>query len=158
MTTKVNKVIEIFSAKKGQSGLPRPRVDKLELIENFGIKDDKFAGKDIDRTIMVVGKIAYDIAYTKDINLKLGSLGENILLDFNPHEFKLGTRFKIGKTIIEITENCTICNHLAKFDNNLPKLVENCRGIYCKIICGGEIKKGSTVEIINQVQNNRFAS
>jgi hypothetical protein len=49
----IHKVIDIFSAKKGQSGLPRPKVDKLELILDFGIKDDKFAGKDIDKAVMI---------------------------------------------------------------------------------------------------------
>lgn len=143
-------VLDTFSAKKGQSGLPRPRVDKLELILDFGIKEDKFAGKDIDKTVMIVGKYAYDLAKENDIDLEYGSLGENILLDFNPHDYHVGTIFEIGETQIQITENCTICNHLAVFDDELPIIVQDCRGIYCKILKQGEIKKGSPVKIIEK--------
>ena len=106
-------VIDTFSAKKGQSGLPRPRVDKLELIFDFGIKDDKFAGKDVNKSVMIVGKYTYDLAKKNDINLEYGSLGENLLLSFNPHDYDIGTIFQIGNAQIQITENCTICNHLA---------------------------------------------
>ncbi len=152
---KSGKVIEIFSAKKGQSGLPRPIVKQLELIEDFGIKDDKFAGEDQDKSVMIVGLNTYEIAKDDDINLKFGSLGENILFDFNPHDFNIGTRFQIGETIIELTEKCTICNHLAVFDDNLPILIQDCRGLYCKIIKGGKINKYSSIIVL---ENNIKAS
>ncbi len=145
-------VIDTFSAKQGQSKLPRPHVESLNLIEGFGIEYDKFAGKDENKTVMIVGKFSYDLARKYGVELKLGSLGENILLDFNPHDYNKGTRFQIGETIIQITENCTICNHLAVFDDDLPFIVKNCRGLYCKILQGGEIKKGSIVKVIEMIQ------
>lgn len=148
-----HKVLDTFSAKKGQSGLPRPKVDILELILDFGIKDDKFAGKDIDKAVMIVGKTTYDLAKENDISIEYGSLGENILFDFNPHDYHLGTIFEIGEAQIQITENCTICNHLAVFDDDLPIIVQGCRGIYCKILKSGEVKKGSTVKIIEKQHN-----
>jgi MOSC domain-containing protein YiiM len=141
----VGKVLGVFSAKKGQSGLPRPKVDSLDLICGFGIKDDKFAGKDEEKTVMIVGKYSYDLALDEGINLEYGSLGENILFDFDPHEYKIGTVFHIGDTQIEITEKCTICNHLAVFDDDLPILIKEYRGLYCKILKGGEIIKNSPI-------------
>lgn len=146
----IGKVIDTFSAKKGQSGLPRPKVDKLELIYDFGIKEDKFAGDDLNKTVMIVGLFSYNLAKENGIELELGSLGENILLDFNPHDYIVGTQFAIGETIIEITENCTICNHLSVFGKSLPKLVKDCRGLYCKIIKAGEVTKNSSVRLIKE--------
>lgn len=143
----VGKVIEIFSAKKGESGLPRPKVKSLNLIENFGIKNDKFASKDVNRTVMVVGIDTYELAKKNGINLEYGSLGENILFDFNPHDYEIGDCFKIDETIIEITEKCTICSHLTCFDKKLPKIVKDCRGLYCKIVKGGEVFKEALVKI-----------
>lgn len=146
----IGKVIETFSAKIGQSGLPRPQVESLELIYGFGIKDDKFAGDDQNKTVMVVGKPSYDLAEKNGINLAYGSLGENLLLDFNPHDFPVGTRFKIGEAIISITENCTICNHLTVFDDDLPILLQECRGLYCKIEKAGLITKECSVELLEE--------
>lgn len=136
-TKVLGKVLNTFSAKKGQSGLPRPEVDKLSLIYEFGILNDKFAGEDEDKSVMIVGKYAYDLANENEINLEYGSLGENILFDFNPHDFNVGTKFQIGDTVIEITQACTICNHLSVFDDDLPIIVQDCRGLYCKIVKGG---------------------
>lgn len=141
----IGKVISTFSATKSDKGLPRPKKDKLNLINDFGIENDKFAGKDLDKTVMIVGTFTYDMAKNENINLKFGSLGENILFDFNPHNYKVGTQFKIGTAIIEITENCTICNHLSKFDDDLPILIKDCRGIYCKIINSGVVKDNDTI-------------
>ncbi|WP_321471361.1 MOSC domain-containing protein [Halarcobacter sp.] len=144
------KVIDTFSAKIGQSGLPRPQVDYLELVFDFGIKDDKFAGDDLDKTVMIVGTYSYDLAKEYSINLEFGSLGENILFDFNPHDLAVGTRIKIDEAIIQITEKCTICNHLSVFDKKLPKLLKSCRGLYCKIEKSGMISKNSKVEILDE--------
>ncbi len=138
----LGKVLDTFSAKKDSvSSMPRPRVEFLNLIKDYGIEFDKFAQKDLDKTVMILGIDSYNLAKSKDINLEYGSLGENLLFSFNPHEFELGTQFIIGDAIIEITEKCTICNHLSVFHKKLPKTVKDCRGLYCKIINSGSIKK-----------------
>ncbi len=147
-TKVIGKVLNTFSARKGQSGMPRPKVDKLSLIYEFGIKDDKFAGEDEKKSVMIVGKHAYDLVKENEIDIEYGSLGENILLDFNPHDYNVGTKFQIGEAVIEITQACTICNHLTVFDDDLPIIVQDCRGLYCKIVKGGDILVNMPVELI----------
>ena len=143
----IGKVIETFSATKESSGLPRPKVENLNLIKDFGIENDKFAGKKLDQTVMVVGLKSYEIAQENGIDLELGSLGENILLDFDPHILEVGTKLIIENSIIEITQTCTVCNHLAVFDENLPLLLKGHRGLYCKIIKSGIVSKDMIVKI-----------
>lgn len=141
----IGKVIEIFSADKSSSGLPRPIVDKLETIKGFGIRNDKFAGKDEDKAIMIVGMKAYDISKQNGIDLEYGSFGENILFDFDPHDFKIGTVLKVGDVELAITQSCTICNHLAVFGKELPFLVKDHRGLYCRVLNDGKIEKDNKV-------------
>ncbi|MFK2822652.1 MOSC domain-containing protein [Arcobacter sp. YIC-80] len=141
----LGKVVEIFSAKKEQSGLPRPRVESLNLIKDYGIEFDKFALKDLDSTVMIVGVNSYELAKKNNISLEYGSLGENILLDFNPHDYKVGTRFIVEDAVLEVTQKCTICNHLSVFGKKLPLIIKDCRGLYCKIIKSGIIKKNMLV-------------
>lgn len=143
----IGKVLEIFSATKESSGLPRPKVKELNLIENFGIENDKFAGKKLEQTVMIVGLKSYEMASEQNINLEFGSLGENILLNFDPHNLEVGTNLIIGEAIIEITQVCTVCNHLSVFDKNLPQLLKAHRGLYCKIIKSGFIFKDMEVKI-----------
>ena len=148
----IGKVLDTFSAKKGQSGLPRPKVQELKLISGFGIEEDKFAGLDEEKAVMVVGKYAYDLAKENGVNLEFGSLGENILFNFNPHEYNVGTILQIGSVVLEITQACTICNHLTVFDDDLPILLQDCRGLYCKIVKSGNISSSMSVKFKKDYQ------
>lgn len=143
----IGKVLEIFSATKESSGLPRPKVEQLNLIKDFGIENDKFAGKKLDQTVMIVGLDSYEIAKKHNIDLEIGSLGENILLDFDPHVYEVGDIFQIGESQIQITQVCTVCNHLSVFDKELPKLLKNHRGLYCKILNSGIILNETIVKL-----------
>ena len=142
----IGKVLKTFSATKESSGLPRPNVEELNLIVGYGIENDKFAGKKLDQTVMIVGIQSYEIANQNDIELEFGTLGENILLDFDPHIFEVGKQLFIENSIIEITQVCTVCNHLSVFDKNLPLLLKSHRGLYCKIIKNGIIKENMIVK------------
>ena len=142
----IGKVLKTFSATKESSGLPRPSVEELNLIVDFGIENDKFAGKKLDQTVMIVGIQSYEVARNNSITLEFGSLGENILLDFDPHIFEVGKQLSFGDSIIEITQICTVCNHLNIFDKKLPALLKSHRGLYCKIIKNGIIKENMIVK------------
>ncbi|AXX89167.1 MOSC domain-containing protein [Arcobacter suis] len=143
----LGKVLNTFSATKESSGSPRPVVFQLNLIKDYGIENDKFAGKKLEQTVMIVGIQSYEIAKDNGINLEFGSLGENILLDFDPHILEVGTKLIIEDSIIEITQICTVCNHLAVFNENLPLLLKGHRGLYCKIIKSGIVSKDMIVKI-----------
>ena len=143
----LGKVLNTFSATKESSGSPRPLVFQLNLIKDYGIENDKFAGKKLEQTVMIVGIHSYEIAKNNGINLEFGSLGENILLDFDPHILEVGTKLIIENSIIEITQICTVCNHLTVFNENLPLLLKGHRGLYCKIIKSGIVSKDMIVKI-----------
>jgi len=137
----------VFSAKEGFKGLPRPSVESLDIVKDYGIKGDKFAGKNRDRAVMLVGTKAYDIAKESGIELAGGSLGENILLDFDPHDYIDGTIFTINGVQLEITESCSLCKHIGVFDPRLPKLILNHRGLYCRVLKGGIVTSDQTVSL-----------
>lgn len=141
----LGEVVEIFSTKAKRSILPRPTVKELKMVTGYGIIGDKFAGKNEDQSVMIVGKNTYTIAKKNNIELQKGSFGENILLNFNPHELELGATLVIEDAQISLTKECTVCDHLAVFDTKLPKIVKNKRGIYCKIDKNGTVKKGAKV-------------
>lgn len=142
----LGKVLKTFSATSKSSKLPRPLVPQLNLIVNHGIENDKFAGKKLDQTVMIVGLKSYEIAKENNIELVHGCLGENILLDFDPHCFEVGKRLFIEDSIIEVTQICTVCSHLSLFDKDLPSLLKGHRGLYCKIIKSGIIKENMIVK------------
>jgi MOSC domain-containing protein YiiM len=145
--TKLGIVKGVFSADINHKGMPRPQKDEIELIFEHGIKDDKFAGKNLDQTVMIIGLHTYDIAKQNGIDLEYGSFGENILLDFDPHTLDENTTLFINGAEVELTYNCSICKHLKVFDSKLPNLVKDIRGVYFKVNKSGTVHENTPVYI-----------
>ncbi len=131
MKKEVGSILSVFKSKQ--------KADEL-LLDESGVVGDKFYAKDINRSVLLISQDSYDLAKKAGINPPSGSLGENILLSFNPYKLPLGTKIKIADVVLEISQNCTLCNSLSKVDAKLPKLLKNDRGIFAKVINGGVIK------------------
>jgi len=141
------RVMGTFSAKEKLASIKRPEVKSLKLIESYGIEGDRYAGKNLSRSVMIVGQVAYDIARENGINLEYGNLGENMITDFNPNSLNDGTIFEIGNTKMQIADRCSICKHLGEYDDKLPQLLKDCRGVYCEILKSGNIQTGDWITI-----------
>ncbi len=135
------RVIEVFLSVKG-AGKQNP----LELnVDEEGVNGDKFYAKGKERSVLIASMDSYNLALENNVVAAKGSLGENILIDINPYNLEAGRKIFIGDVVLEITQNCTICNSLAKVDAKLPELLKNDRGIFAKIIKSGMIRKGDVV-------------
>jgi len=144
---KLGKVLNLYIAPIGNSSIRESR-DSVDLKANYGVVDDKFANKNLEKSVMIVGIKPYNIAKSENIKLPSCALGENILLNFDPHTLNIGTKLSIGSAVIKITEHCSICDHLIKYGKSLPKLIVKHRGVYCKVIKSGIITNNDTVEAI----------
>ena len=138
-------VMELFISNKERG---RENKDEI-LLEEQGICEDKFYAKAVDRSILITSYDSYLIAKENGIEAEFGSLGENILIDINPYGLNSGDQLSIGEAVLEITQNCTICNSLAKVDMNLPKILKSDRGIFARTLKSGKIRKGDVVNILN---------
>ena len=139
----VGKIIELFySTSDG-------RINPINLsLDEKGVKEDKFYNKNIQRSVLIASLESYKIANEHGIDAPYSSLGENILIDYNLYHLKPGAKISIGDLILEISQNCTICNSLAKVDPALPNILKDDRGIFAKVISSGSIKKGDKVFLI----------
>jgi len=143
----VGKILELFISTKGSSARVNRSTIDLELP---GVAGDKFYDKDDTRSILITSKESYDLIKEYDIDMPYGYLGENILMDYNPYTLKMGTRLQIGSAVVEISQNCTICNHLSVLDKRIPKLLKNDRGIFAKVVTPGKISKNDDVYITGE--------
>jgi MOSC domain-containing protein YiiM len=142
---KVGQILKLFISKSGAS----QRFERTALaMDELGVVEDKFYNKNVQRSVLIATVESYDLVRTYGIEIPHGYLGENILLDYNPYALEIGTQLKIGDTILEISQNCTICNHLAVIDVKIPTLLKNDRGIFAKVVSGGSINIQDKVYII----------
>jgi len=124
------------------------RLSKEHLeLDDKGVLDDKFYAKNNNRLILITSTAAYMLAKNSGVELEYGSLGENILIDQAINELAIGDRFRIGETLLEVTQNCTLCKGLSILDSKLPEILKNDRGLFAKAITNGIIKKNDIIII-----------
>lgn len=139
---KLGKILKLFISKEKYEG----RINQSELaLDEDGVFIDKFYGKDKVRSILITSVKAYEMVKNLGIQINHGDLGENILVDFDLNILEVGSKIQINKTILEITQECTICNHLSKIDKRVPKILSKDRGIFARVIQSGLIKAGEEV-------------
>ena len=145
MSRDLGQVLELFISKKEQS----KRISQVNLkVDSQGIVGDKFYGKDSERSILLTSLESYKMSLEYGIKMSYGALGENILIDYNPYLLPIGTQLKLGDVVLEVTQNCTICNHLSVIDKRLPTLLKNDRGIFVKVINSGFIEREDRVYLV----------
>ena len=142
----IGTVTNLFVSREGSS--TRLEMPSLTLDEK-GILEDKYYNKNIHRSVLITSQESYLLANNHDILLPVGALGENILIDYNPYHLNAGDQLQLGNVILEISQNCTMCDHLSNIDTRLPELLKDDRGIFAKVIKKGEIKKGDEIHLLN---------
>jgi MOSC domain-containing protein YiiM len=139
-------VVALFLSEKGNS----ERIPKVKIeLDKKGVLGDKFYDKDANRSVLLTSSKSYELAKNHKIFMDYGTLGENILVDCTPYKLSVGSQLQLGNVIIEIAQNCTICNHLSIVDKHLPKLLKDDRGIFVKVIKEGVIKKGDKIYLLD---------
>jgi MOSC domain-containing protein YiiM len=146
---KTGKVLKLFVTHDDKSK-KRQIVEELK-VDKLGVINNKFYDKDLLRSVLITSKESYLLSENNGINLKDGSLGENILIDINPYHLSTGDKIVIGECEFEITQKCTLCKGLSTLDSKLPKLLKDDRGIFAKLTSDtpSTIKIDDEVKILN---------
>lgn len=118
------------------------------IVDLQGIVGDKHYDTERERTVLISSYESYTLALKHEIDMPPGALGENLLIDYNPYSLPVESQLKMGSAILQITQNCTLCNHLSKIDKRIPKLLKDDRGVFAKVIHEGEIKEGDDIYLI----------
>jgi len=142
----VGKISSLFISEEGSKIRLKKETITLDLL---GITEDKYHNTNIERSVLITSLSSYLLAKNNQIQMPYGSLGENLLIDYNPYALLAGSQLKIGSCILEISQNCTMCDHLSNIDERLPELLQHDRGIFAKVIKKGEIKLEDTIYLIN---------
>lgn len=141
----VGKVLNLFISVPGSN-----RIEKESFeLDPKGIVEDKYYDKNIHRSVLITSLESYDLAIEHDIQVPIGALGENILIDYNPYHLNAGDQLSMGEVVLQISQNCTICDHLSAIDERLPTLLKDDRGIFAKVIKAGVIKKGDEITLLS---------
>ncbi len=141
------KVLSInISEKKGVIKTP---IKEGLFIEEHGLKDDAHAGK-WHRQVSLLAQESIDKMIKMGISdLDAGKFAENITTEgIILHELPVGTRLKIGETVQEVTQIGKECHKGCAIKNQVGTCIMPTEGIFTRIIKGGVIREGDSIEIL----------
>ena len=136
-----------LSEKKGTAKIP---VEKIEVIENHGFKNDAHAGS-WHRQVSLLSYETREKFKKMGSTVEDGAFGENLLIsgiDFN--EIEIGTRLKIGDVILEITQLGKSCHNHCAIYHQVGKCIMPTNGLFSRVLKGGTIQLNDSVEVLKE--------
>ena len=138
---KTFKILSINISKK--TGTQKKPVKKAILKENHGIAGDAHA-RNWHRQVSLLAQEDINTMIEKGVELAPGDFAENITtLGIELAKIPVGNRITIGKTILEVTQIGKECHHHCTVYQKVGDCVMPRKGIFAKVIKGGEISNES---------------
>ena len=137
-----------ISEKKGVIKTP---IEVGTFKEDHGLVGDAHAGNWHRQVSLLRDESIEKIRQMGIEGLCTGKFAENITTkDIVLYELPVGTKLKIGDTIQEVTQIGKKCHAGCAIKNQVGDCVMPREGIFTKIIKGGEVRTGDTIEVIEE--------
>jgi MOSC domain-containing protein YiiM len=121
-----------------------------ELAEGRAVTDSGFAGCAHARPRGKRQVLLVDGETLEAMELRPGILRENITTTgLNVNSLVVGQQLRIGDTRLEVSEVCTPCDQMEKIRPGLRKELWGRRGMLCRVIKGGIIRRGDAIKKIS---------
>ncbi|QCX34140.1 MOSC domain-containing protein [Caloramator sp. E03] len=143
------KVLAInISSKKGEIKHP---IGEGYFRENHGLEGDAHAGN-WHRQVSLLGKESIDKMKALGIEgLCTGKFAENITTEgIELYKLPIGTKLKIGETIMEVTQIGKECHAGCQIRNLVGDCIMPREGIFTKVLKSGYVRDGDEIEILEE--------
>ncbi len=133
-------VLTLFRAAKKR--LPMEKLTEARVVTDAGLEGCAHSRPGGKRQVLLVDRETLDA-----MGLQPGILRENITTDgLNVNSLKIGQQLRIGETRLEVSAVCTPCDLMEKIRPGLRKELWGRRGMLCRVIEGGMIRGGDSIE------------
>jgi len=128
---------------KPAEGEPMKIAAAVEAIADHGLRDDANAGR-TKRQVLIIER-----ELLGEFQLPIGDVRENITVEgITLAGTPAGVRMRVGQALLEVTLDCAPCEFIEGKRPGLRKAMEGKRGTLFKVIEGGEINVGDTIEVV----------
>jgi len=129
---------------------PQRRLAMVEIEEIRALPDSGLAGCAHARTGSPRQVLLMDSETLELMDLRPGIIRENITTrGINVNGLPVGERLRIGEAQLEVSVVCTPCDLLEKIRPGLRRELRGRRGMLCRVIAGGMIRRGDNIERIS---------
>lgn len=141
-----------------KKGTQKHEVESARLIPNYGIENDAHAGK-WHRQVSLLNFEKIEDFRAKGVDVSFGAFGENLIIDeFDFRSLPVGTRFKIGDVLLELTQIGKECHSHCAIYHAVGDCIMPREGVFTEVLVGGDIKVGDEVEMIPPEEGRAFTA
>ncbi len=150
------KVIAVCISEK--KGTQKTEVPSIKLVPEWGIEGDAHAGS-WHRQVSMLALEKIEAFRERGADVDFGAFGENIIAEgFDFRSLPVGTRFRIGDALLELTQIGKECHsHCAIYDQ-VGDCIMPREGVFTVVLEGGTVKAGDTVELIEAAADRAFTA
>jgi MOSC domain-containing protein YiiM len=128
-----------------QRRLPMEEMVEVRALADSGLEGCAHARIGSPRQILLM-----DSETLEAMDLRPGIIRENITTrGINVNGLSAGQRLRVGEAQLEVSMACTPCDLLEKIRPGLRRELRGRRGMLCRVITGGMIRRGDNVERIS---------
>jgi MOSC domain-containing protein YiiM len=115
---------------------------EIFAVEDFGFEGCAHARPGGERQVLLVDNETLEL-----MKLGAGIIRENITTTgLNVNGLALGRQLRIGESRLEVSAVCTPCGLMEAIQPGLRRELRGRRGMLCRVIAGGTIRKGDVIE------------
>ena len=142
--------VAVCTSKK--KGIRKRSVEEAELKVDWGIVGDAHAD-DWHRQVSLLALESIEKMHALGLNVGPGSFAENLTTQgLDLLSLPIGSQVRVGdEVILEITQHGKICHDHCAIYHQVGDCVMPREGIFAKVIKGGQVKAGDTIETVEAI-------
>lgn len=153
---KTGKVIAVCISEN--KGTQKTEVPSIRLVPEWGIEGDAHAGK-WHRQVSLLALEKIEAFRERGADVDFGAFGENIIAEgFDFRSLPVGTRFRIGDALLELTQIGKECHTHCAIYHQVGDCIMPREGVFTIVLEGGTVKAGDTIEMIEADSKRPFTA
>lgn len=129
-------------------GTQKTEQDSIELREDWGIEGDAHAGN-WHRQVSLLSYEQIEAFKARGAQVGNGAFGENVIVEgFDLKSLPIGTRFKSGDVVLELTQIGKECHAHCAIYHQVGDCIMPREGVFCTVVHGGTLKPGDPIDIV----------
>jgi MOSC domain-containing protein YiiM len=126
---------------------PKKHLPMEELSEVRAVGDSGFVGCAHARPGRKRQVLLVDRETLEAMDLQPGIIRENVTTDgLNVNSLQIGQLLRVGEARLEVSTICTPCDQMEAIRPGLRKELWGRRGMLCRVLEGGVIRRGDSIE------------
>lgn len=152
----MGKIVGICTSEK--RGIVKKEQKEVNLIEGWGLQEDAHGGN-WHRQVSLLSYEKIQKFREKGADVALGAFGENLIIEgYDFRDLPVGTRFRIGDAILEMTQIGKNCHSHCEIYKRMGDCIMPREGVFAEVVKGGHIKVGDEVEKLPLDENRPFTA